>query len=313
MKWMAIVNSRSAFKTIQERDRLLQSLSSYTKEVHFTRYSGHALELSRRAVVRGFDGIIAVGGDGTVHEILRSFNLQQQRLIVLPGGTGNSLTKDLGLTKSLVPPSLQEAHFASLDLIHVTCHMSDGGRFSCYSSSTVAVGYPADATLLANRYFKWLRGQCYAAASLLSLMSRSSKTYTVSYDGGEPEHRKVFGLLLSNTRHMGNFLCFPKAVPDDGKTDVIEMVAPLFSQLVHNLSVLTKTHFYDPTNIRTTRTARIDLPEPGLVMIDGEIYANVRTVETEILPRVLQVLANPTFVPTLPIWEAPPQKNEAHI
>jgi diacylglycerol kinase (ATP) len=299
MKWMAIVNSRSTFKTGKGKNKLEKYLSPFAAEIHFTRYAGHALKLARRAQVKGFDGVIAVGGDGTVHEILRYLNLQQQRLVILPAGTGNSLAKDLGLNSNLIhPASLEEACFASVDLVRVSCQTSAGGRFKCYSSSTVAVGYPAQATLLANRYLKKLGGTSYAAASLISLLSRRRQSFSVRYNGGELEQKNVFGIMLSNTRHMGNFMCFPQAIPDDGCMNVIELVSPMFPQLLHNFSVLSNFHFYDPTLTRTARTVHIRLPEPGLVMIDGEIYANVRSVETEVYPRVLQVLASPAFCPS---------------
>jgi diacylglycerol kinase (ATP) len=289
MKWMAIVNSRS----VVNRARLLETLCAVTSEVYFTRYPGHALELARRAT-NGYDGIIAVGGDGTVHEILRHLHLQTQRLIILPAGTGNSLAKDVGLRPApSLSPIPDVGHFNAVDLMRITCYTSDGAKFDCYSSSTVAVGYPARATQLANRYFKKLKGHCYSAASVISLLLRSRMTCTVQWDGGKPEEKICYGLLISNTRHMGNFVCFPEAVPDDGLVNVMELTASALPQLVHNVSVLSKANFYNPSRTYHFRTASVQLPKPGLLMVDGEVYANVQAVEIEVLPQVLRVLAGP--------------------
>lgn len=292
MKWTAIVNSRSAAKSAAGRARLFEVLRPLTEDVCFTRYPGHALELSQQAATRGHDGIIAVGGDGTVHEILRHLHLPTQRLIILPAGTGNSLAKDVGMPPGLwLPPHPENGPFVAVDLNRVRGTLADGSLFTCFSSSTVAVGYPARATDLANRHLKRLKGHCYSAASLLSLLSRRRVSFLVQYDGQAPEEKAIFGLMISNTRHMGNFVCFPAALPDDGLANVMELTASALPQLAHNLSVLTKTHFYHPYRACLVSRAHIRLPEPGLLMVDGEVYANVLSVEVEVVPRVLQVFS----------------------
>jgi diacylglycerol kinase (ATP) len=290
MKWMAIVNSRSLPKFGLDQKRLREALRPLAAEVFFTRYAGHAIELSRKANPAAYAGIVSVGGDGTVHEILRHLHLQTQRLVVLPVGTGNSLAQEIGCSPDPgeAEPA-QEEQFSEVDLMQVTCHTSNGPRFTLFSASTVAVGYPAQATHLANRYFKKLKGHCYSVASVLSLFARSKALYGIQYNGEEEEKKKVYGVMISNIRYMGNFLCFPSADPYDGQANAVELISPIIPQLLHNLSVVSKTYFYDPSRTRLTRTARITLPEPGLLMVDGEVYANVKEVEVEVLPRALQV------------------------
>lgn len=272
MNWMAIVNSRSLPKLGLDQNKLREALHPLTREVHFTKYPGHAIELARKASLEDYAGIVSVGGDGTVHEILRHLHLRKQRLIVLPVGTGNSLAQEIGAcpTPDLLR-SGQEEQFSEVDLTHVTCHTGDGARFMVYSASTVAVGYPAQATHLANRYFKGFRGQCYSLASVLSLLTRSKATYLIKYDGEEAEEKRLYGAMISNIRYMGNYLSFPYADPYDGQANAVELISPIFPQLLHNLSVVTKTFLYDPSRTRLTRTAHITLPKPGLLMVDGEV------------------------------------------
>ncbi|CAN5877683.1 diacylglycerol kinase family lipid kinase [soil metagenome] len=313
MKWMAIVNSRSFAETHLDQDRMREALGTFTEEVHFTRYPGHAIELAQKAHPATYGGIVSVGGDGTVHEILRHLHLQTQRLLVVAAGTGNSLAQELGISPApaLGGPDQADGFFA-VDLMHVTCHTADGTRFSVYSASTVAVGYPALATRLANRYFKRLKGHCYSVASVLSLFTRAKTAFLVRYDGEEEEEKKVYGIMISNIRYMGNFLCFPKANPYDGQADAVELVAPIFSQLLHNLSVVSKRYFYDPSRTRLARTVHIRLPEPGLLMVDGEVYANVKAVEVEVQPRVLRVKSESLLSILHQGRKAPPRPAASH-
>ena len=116
---------------------------------------GHAVELAREAYSQGYRRFIAVGGDGTAHEILNgvfSAGSPQKRISLgfLPLGTGNSFLRDF--TDDGAESSLQAIladRKRPVDLIRLT---HAGGQI--YSFNLLSVGFTADVGALTNRYFK---------------------------------------------------------------------------------------------------------------------------------------------------------------
>lgn len=64
-------------------------------EISFTEYPGHASELTRQALDKGANCVIAVGGDGTVNEIARAMLRSDAVLGIIPKGSGNGLAREL--------------------------------------------------------------------------------------------------------------------------------------------------------------------------------------------------------------------------
>lgn len=109
---------------------------------------GGATIHAREAVRRGFDAVIACGGDGTVHEILQTVTGTEISLGVIPLGTANALAANLGL---LGPPEqaarkLLEAATARVPVGRIHFHDPNGQPASRYF--LVAAGIGADALLM---------------------------------------------------------------------------------------------------------------------------------------------------------------------
>ena len=92
-------NGRAAGVLARVRDLL--SARDVDTEVVQTEGPGHAVEIVRDADLGSFDGVIAGGGDGTLFEVVNGYfaNPGESRppLGVLPVGTGNSFSRDIGL------------------------------------------------------------------------------------------------------------------------------------------------------------------------------------------------------------------------
>jgi len=69
-------------------------------EIKFTQRRGHASELSKDAVQRKFDIIVAVGGDGTINEVAIALIGKKPVLGIIPRGSGNGLARHLGIPRS---------------------------------------------------------------------------------------------------------------------------------------------------------------------------------------------------------------------
>ena len=105
---MLVVNPKATATTARARDVLAHALASETKlDVVHTQARGHAIELAKQARLDGLDLVVALGGDGTVNEVVNGLLLdgpspEVPALAVVPGGSTNVFARALGLSESAV-------------------------------------------------------------------------------------------------------------------------------------------------------------------------------------------------------------------
>jgi len=286
MKWLAIVNPFSGGgRSSSHISQILRGLRRLHPEFVATKGPGHAEQLARGA--SDYDGLAVMGGDGTVLEVLNGMDCQRQRLAIIPAGTGNSLARDLGLLSITDGvDAIEEEQLVHIDLMSVTFQNKDGMR-ERLSASTFALGYPAAATKTANGHLKGLGKFCYPAAAAVEALFQKKFQARLAYDRGVPESKSLTGLILSNTRYVGNFLAFPKASLQDGSFDVVELNADFWRQNFHNLAVLAKRYSYLPTLPKSAASLLLRLESPQDLMIDGEIYPGIVYAEIRVSPKKL--------------------------
>src|SRR3981081_1734548 len=103
MRLLVITNPRATSTTDRQRDVLVHALAADSKlELEETANRGHAAALSCRAMRDGFDGVIALGGDGTMNEVVNGLLTDGihggvPTLGVVPAGSTNVFARALGL------------------------------------------------------------------------------------------------------------------------------------------------------------------------------------------------------------------------
>lgn len=289
--WLAIINPHAGpFRTARWRQALAARVERVLGAVVvFTQYPGHATALALAA--RAHTGLAVFGGDGTLAEVVNGMDLERQRLLMLAGGTGNGLARDLGLTSieaALI--AAQAGQTRQLDLVRITFTRS-AHEHSRLAISTASVGYAAEVVLLSNRFFKWLGPLCYPLAATLQAARQSTFPLTLRLDEDAPTKQRLSNVMVNNTRHAGNFSAFRQSQPDDGQMEVLLARAGFGGQLLHNLAVLTRTYFYATAAECTARTLNLELSTPQRLMIDGELWENVSRVRFELLPGKLRCVA----------------------
>lgn len=289
--WLAIVNPHAGHRRAPRWNeaitrRLVRELGA---EVVFTQRPGHARALAAHAC--DFGGLAVFGGDGTTADVVNGMAVDRQKLLLLAGGTGNGLARDLGLQSlEAAFAAVRANRLRQLDLIRVS-FQSQGHAESRLAISTASIGYAAEVVVLANRFFKPLGALCYPLAATLQAMRQAVFPLQVSIDGGAARQHRLSNVLVNNTRHAGNFSAFRQADPGDGKMEVLLARAGAGPQLLHNLAVLTHTYFYATASEFQARTLTLDLPTPQRLMIDGEVWEAVSALRFEVLPGRLACIA----------------------
>jgi len=263
---------------------MLAQLERYADNIVVTRYPGHAAELA--SGVDADCGIAAVGGDGTLFEILKGLDHGKHRIALVPAGRGNSLARDLGLVNGggmLTAMHWDEAR--RIDLMEVKAVRADGGESTHISASTVAIGYPAEVVVTARKMAVFGRMSYAAAATVTRPLHFQA---CVQYDQEEPSRVRLSGFVANNTRHMANFVVFGAADCCDGRFDVMEMNAGLLKQSMHNAAALSGTDVYRPYAPRQASVARVQLDLAQTMMLDGEVFPGVVRFEVRLLPGALE-------------------------
>ena len=285
MKWLAIANPAAGRGHEVRRliDRLGRS-PAVDAEVARTAAPGDATRFARESST--YEGVIVIGGDGTIAEVLQGLDLARQSLAVLPAGHGNCLARDLGVaTADRAVEALARGATRPLDLMRTTIEHADGRSDDRLCASTLALGYVTDVVEFGRRRLHGLGRAAYAAAAMVVVPSEFDVRRSGA--GGSPDLARRTGLVINNTAHLANFRGFPDASVHDGVIDVMEQACAWPRQMVHNLSVLAGSRAFGPLRLRQVQAEQVELCEPRTLMADGELLREVVRLRVECLPAVV--------------------------
>jgi diacylglycerol kinase family enzyme len=283
MKWLAIINPRAGEHTSEELDELSRDLRRYVgAECVWISEPNQAREAVQ--LHPDYDGYIAVGGDGTVAEVVNGLNGRVARLGLVPSGTGNGLARDLALNdENGAVQALSRPRFRMVDLISV--RLRSGGSWQRrFLFSTSALGYMAGTVELACGPLRWCRRIRYGVAAVLQVLRQNEFVARLRFDDGEWQEHTLTTLAVQNTQHTGQFWLFPQARVDDGKLDALFGRLRPLPQLLEDLAILSKTFFFVASKRKQARKLDIELRRPDILMFEGEVIPKVDIVQYRVLP-----------------------------
>lgn len=296
---LAVVNpaaGRGAALRAWSRVRPILEAENLALEVAETRGPGDATELAAAAVSDGVAVVIAIGGDGTIHEIanglLRAGTPEggaRTALAVVPAGSGNDFVKQLG-----IPAEPERA--ARLVSGGVTRRVDAGRVGDRFFVNGVGIGFDALVAMEARR-IRWLRGTPLYALALVRVLRRyRAQRMRVEIGGREVRHTELTLVTIANGPCCGGgfWLC-PDATLDDGVLDVLIAEQTSRRRILSFLgSALRGTHLGRPEiEIEHAQVVTVTADEDLPVHADGEILPPGRRIEVRILPAALSVIVPP--------------------
>ncbi|MBS3957438.1 MAG: diacylglycerol kinase family lipid kinase [Clostridiales bacterium] len=256
-----------------------------------TEHPGHAAEIASGSAQ--YDTVIAVGGDGTVHEVLNGLMRipasDRPILTVLPTGSGNDYRRTLG-----IPSDLTSAVRELLDGVRV--RLDVGVVNGVYFANSIAIGLDARVTARAAEIKMstgWSGLPLYLRALMYILLRRFySHPVVLSIDGSPPQAVEILLIAITNgPTYGGGFRITPDAVPDDGLLDVctIDRVG-LGSALWRLPFVITGNHTQmSPVKMGLHRSIRLESETPLEGQLDGEVMLST-VYDIHIEPSAVEVL-----------------------
>jgi len=264
-----------------------------------TVYPGHATELAKQAGEDGYDLVVALGGDGTVHEVVNGLMQveaeKRPALGVVPIGSGNDFAFANG-----IPTSANQAMSLALhgeeSPIDLGLMIAENGM-KAYIDNTIGIGFDAIVTIRSHR-LPIVRGfMMYLVAVLQTIILNSEPVRMKIESESKNWDKDVFMLVLANgPREGGGFMMAPAARPDDGVLNY--MIADNVSRLMQ-LRLLpefmkgTQENFKQ-VEIGEFKKLSLTSDKPLYIHIDGEIYTNfdskLKGLSVEIIPDALNVV-----------------------
>ena len=264
-----------------------------------TVYPTHASELARQAGEEGYTPVVAVGGDGTVHEVINGLMQlpadKRPRLGVVPLGSGNDFAHALGVPLQ-AHNALRQVFLGKPRRIDVGRLQDNLGRVE-YFDNTVGLGFDATVTIR-SRKFGYLRGfLIYLLAVLQTIaLNHDAVQLKVTTDLEEWDEAMLMLTLCNGPREGGGFAVAPEARIDDGILQyaaVRKVSRPMMLRLLPE--VMAGTHGRFPqVRLGQFHTLQVQADKPLVMHIDGEVFAgfgsHVQDLNIEIQPGALEVM-----------------------
>ena len=188
-----------------------------------TEYAGHAYDFAKSLDFNNVDGICAIGGDGTLYELINGMLKREDEnkipVGLITGGTGNSFMHDLDCLDPIdAAKRIIKFKHRAIDILKVENASSNK---IIYSFNIVGWGVATDINKRAEK-MRWLGETRYNIAAVIEILKGTKRIAEFSYDD-KPFYEDDFVFILGcNTIHTGRAMkAAPKAKLDDGLLDIV--------------------------------------------------------------------------------------------
>jgi len=295
---VAIKRSAAGWRDINSHTRYHRGSLN---DIRITESIGQAVSLTKDAVKSGCNMAVAVGGDGTVNEVLNGLfdndSLINQDVVlgVIPVGSGCDFARGLGIPKkvgealklleygSIRKIDVGRAKYIDLDgnkALRLFINMADIG------AGGVVVQKARQAPRLLGRRPNYLWGILHVSVNY------KPKKVNIAIDDHETVSLPVLNMMIANGRYFGfGFLPAPKAVMNDGLFDIVNLGD---LNIVENLFNLPKLYMGTHLNMNKVSSYRgkkvvADSEEEVLLEVDGELIGRLPAT-FEVIPNAISIM-----------------------
>lgn len=237
---------------------------------HATTGEGDATASAADAVERGYDMIIAAGGDGTLYEVVNGMAGKENvpPLGVFPLGTTNDFARGLG-----IPRNWED--YCDLVIRQQTRPIDVGKANDRYFINIAGGGTLTELTYDVPSRLKTMIGQlAYYIKGVEKMVSLSPQELIINAEGQDTIHDEFMIFLITNTNSVGGFeKLAPGARIDDGLLDVIALKKCNLAEFVRVVTLALRGEHLNDKKVIYFRTPAMEVTSPGKVLLnlDGEL------------------------------------------
>jgi diacylglycerol kinase (ATP) len=283
-RMLLVVNPRAGDGRAVVLGRLLAALTELGLEadVAETVAAGDATRIAREQAEDGRRLIVAVGGDGTVHEVVNGLvdadtgrvRGDDPVLAVVSAGSGCDLVRTFGLDRA---PEIIARHLATpattrIDLGRVRLTGTDGAPLTRVFANVAEVGFGGRVATVARRLPARLGAERYRLGIVAAWGSFRRVPMTLHHDGGVHAAR-LCNVVVANGQFFGGGLkVAPRSLPDDGRLD-LQAWGGSPTDVVRAARQLRNGSHLQRSDVRAWSTASVTVESerPVAVEADGEL------------------------------------------
>lgn len=275
-------------------------------EVQATKRRHHASYLAAGAVHEGFDVVFALGGDGTMNEVLQGVAGTPTRLGIIPGGSTNVWARTLGLPNTAV-----EATSALLRMVAAGTErtVNLGVANGRYFGFNCGFGFDAEAVRYVeqrHRLKRTVKQASFLYCGTLAYFGGFDRKTEIRVEVDGTAHEEVLRTAICCNSNPYTFLgpLPAQLCPDadlDGGLDLVGVTSLLLPRLLRFLrTVLTSTGVDALSSTRlwhdeSELLLRADRPLP--IQLDGDFAGEAEALRLRLAERAVTVIADPAATP----------------
>lgn len=305
MKTFLVVNPRSAGGQTGKRwaelsAQVSRSIGDFGHE--FTAGAMDAARIARKALEDGYECIVAVGGDGTINEVVNGFFREGQvinpnaALGVIPRGTGGDFRRafgwDLELDSALARLRTDKTEPFDVGLVEYTTR--EGKKEQRYFANIASLGVSAVVANEVNTSSKALgANMTFVWGTVKGMFRFEPPRVRLRADGGPPEEVAINVVAVANGRYFGSGMCVaPNALTHDGLFDVTIWSGYTLSDFIFkSKGIYSGQHVtWKGTRQLKCRTFEVESAEDRevLIEVDGEVPGRLPAKMT-LLPAAIRL------------------------
>ncbi len=277
----------------------------FNYEVVFTSGPNDAARIAREMADSGAHTVVAVGGDGTVNEIINGLIHNDKpvnndtRLVVIPCGTGKDLGRTLGTgLPDTAARALRANVTMNMDIGRIRFQTTDGRTETRYFANVADLGLGAEVAQRINRSSKAFGGLItYLIAAVRTVIDFQPREIAVDIGGVRVFHASANMVVLANGQYFaGGMRVAPTASICDGLLEMYILVdvgkRALLTSLLPRVYRGKHVGRDGILHIRTG-SASILCPAGMLMEMDGEQIGR-SPIQVDVLPQILPVIVDPS-------------------
>lgn len=288
MKLLVIVNPMAGKKAFRLVPKIKRWLSQGPHEFHFSiPKSQEEMRLEiMEAPLRGINGLLLCGGDGTVHEALPAIAQTNLPFGLIPCGRGNDFARNIGLSMNLKKHSILpvDPTFRKFDLPTIN---------TIPFASIACIGLDAEVNKLARDGEGYFDGKIgYIVCVLKALKKFKPFEVEIVIDGQLWRDRVMMVTIANGPYYGGGMKIAPDAIMDDGILSIcIVKEMSKWELLIEFPKVFKGTHIFNPNFImKTGQKVKIQSNEDREIFADGEYVGNL-PAECTIGNQTIQIMS----------------------
>ena len=290
----------SGSRSIWNRLATILKEKNISYKVYATTYPGHGTDLARKiSTADPYATIVAIGGDGTVHDIFCGLtNISTITFGLIPSGSGNDFARGMHITSDTdraIAQILDPQQHMKIDIGTITDKKDQRFGVSCGIGFDAAVCHEALSSPIKDTLNKMHLGQLtYGVIALKQILLYDPGPMTIEMDGGRKMFfKKAFFAAVMNQKYEGGGvkMC-PEARPGDGILDifVVSDIPNVKIGAVLPLGFAGKHKHLKGVHFLRAQSVKITCDRKRAVHLDGESGGMHRTLSATVLSEQLRVI-----------------------